>query len=786
MKKLSLALLGLLAVAGSETALCRSLSGQYWFDFSAEHHPFETGSLEIPTDGLAEGIHTLNAYVEDESGLSAVSSAWFVKGTSIMPGTQLTANIFIDGSPRNNLSLTVGPAGNIPFDLDVMELPLGVHTLGTQIITPSAAVAGFRETVFLRVPSTAELGSMRGYYTIDDVVMGSVDTRIGGNTYSLDIDASALSSGIHSVTVYLASKYGISTSPVSACFLKIPQGGEGVKSYRYWLNENEDEAVSVNLDKVSNPFRLVELIGVKEQPFASTHYTFAIENGDPMVMSRNTFHFVTFDADGRMTVGQKDYTDPRVKRNPGTVGSLVEDGSRTELPRLAENEIKFYSFEGEIGDSIAIRLDCAGMVEVYSPSGETLIASSGAEALTYSSSSLTANGTYYIAIHDYNSPAGVYFDHVGKFAVCSFTPGHVSKYGPVLLNVTGNGFRSLEEAEFAVSGNTVGIDKISVADNYRMTLTVGSATGSELPTGSYDLTLKFRDPETGERESITLGKILTVEEPVDRGMVVDVDCPRITGTPYEFYVTVKNNSNTPALLTPLNIAAEDDDRGYSISFMDFAVESHNAADEPDIYATDNLIGTDAGGQVVSAVIPYIGPYETVRLKLGLDGEAHQKISFHAWVADPLNREFREILSDGYDITRITKYENENIFSARSMSYYYALAKEITDSELETLVSETSESGIMATKHGCVRPLTTDVEGMRESVLEIYQALNEAIAEGTLSLTPEPTDQSALIKDMVFGSRPSAPAAHSTVRALPPLLPATLARGQYRCCLAQAT
>ena len=71
MNKLSLTLLGLLAVAGSQqTADCQTLSGQYWFDRSEERIPFTSGSFDIPTDGLSEGFHTLHAYVENENGQS--------------------------------------------------------------------------------------------------------------------------------------------------------------------------------------------------------------------------------------------------------------------------------------------------------------------------------------------------------------------------------------------------------------------------------------------------------------------------------------------------------------------------------------------------------------------------------------------------------------------------------------------------------------------------------------------------------------------------------------------
>lgn len=648
MKKLSLALLGLLAMAGSETADCKNLSGQYWFDLSEERHPFTTGSFDIPTDGLTDGYHTLHAFVEDENGVSSVSSAWFTKNVSLVPGQQFTATVFVDGSPRNNVSAPVGPDGNIMLEIDMSTLPLGIHTLGTQLITPSGSVTEFREAMFLRVPTTSELTSMRGYYTIDDVIMGSVDARMGQNTYSLDIDASTLSSGIHSISVFLASKYGISTTPFKAWFIKIPQGGEGVKSYRYWLNENEDEAVTINLDKVENPFRLIKLLEVKEQPFVSSRHTFAIEDGEPVVMARNTFHFTTFDADGRMTVGQEDYTDVRVKRSVSNPEELTT--GTTDVANPGENGMKWYKFEAEAGDSISLHLDRIGMFEVYAPDASLVVSGSGADALSARGGGLTLNGTYYVAIHDFaggSENRKLYFELIEKHALLGHSPEHSSNCDLLFMTVRGNGFNELKRLSLKGCGTELAPVQIAVIDKYNLKAAF-ELDKTPLPTGSYHLEAVFDDE--GTERLVVCTTTMYMEERREGEITVSILPSSVAGTPYKVYVTVTNTGNDGVWGVPFNFAFNDAGKDCYVEGLNFGLSDRtgNSSEQPTIHI-DDLLGTGQPGTYTPTYIPYMAPHESQTFELGFTTPPHEQVSMRAWAGEAWSREARQMQQPGYTL-----------------------------------------------------------------------------------------------------------------------------------------
>lgn len=309
MKKFTLILFVLLFMAGSTRAWGDDglITGKYWFDNGTETNSFLPGHLEISTDGLADGLHLLNAYVVKDDVMSSTVSRWFVKcpgltatsSTRILiavdgrtmepavtvpggdivqfeldmssvpegihlldatvmidntiasnvsryfvktfvpkPGEKYITTVYIDGLPWEISETLAGADGIMSLNLDMSRLPLGLHSLQAQVVSNSGCATDTKFTMFMRVPTTVEMSSLKCYYLLDNSMKGEVEASTDGRIFHVDINAADLVPGLHSVSVYLAGVDGLTTSMQTGWFVKVPLGGEGVKSYEYWLNNN--------------------------------------------------------------------------------------------------------------------------------------------------------------------------------------------------------------------------------------------------------------------------------------------------------------------------------------------------------------------------------------------------------------------------------------------------------------------------------------------------------------------------------------------------------------------
>lgn len=650
------------------------LTGRYWFDQSATSTSFTPGHLEIPTSGLPEGLHTFNAFVQNGAGTqSSVMTQWFVKTLGILPGGHYKTIVFVDGMPFQTVDNQAAGQGTLSFPLDVNSLPLGIHTLQAQVVSPTGIASDVKETMFMRMPSTAQLGTMTGYYTLDNKLAGELRPAVNGGVYHLDIDASALTSGLHSVSVYLASPVGLITSMNTAWFVKTPLGGEGVKRYEYWLNDDYTRRTSVVLDKVTDPLQLISLVEVAQQPFRTSSFAFAVEDGREVVYPRNDFHVYFFDPDERLTEGSTSYTDVRGRREVGdmqTVDAPINVFSET----VADGDIKWYRFEGEVGDSVATRLSGAGMLELYGPDGSKIIERSGANASTIATATLAENGTHYLAVHDIaqrSRKTDVILDHISRFAICSFTPEKCASSGMLIINVRGNGFDNLTEA--SLTGGSVGRlmpETVTAVDNYNIALLFNLK--QLLAVGEYNIECVFTDPESATVETVISAKPLIIEEPVSGKIKVDIVDSRKAATPYMSAVRVTNTGNVPYYCVPFNVAIPYPEDGETIHFTGFCEDDNE--DGQSIFTTsDNILDTGQKGAFVNAVIPYLAPGESRTYEVGFTTRAMKRLTWYAWCGKPWSEEIKEMEAENYDLQQILTPSGLNYLTIRDYAHFLYLA-----------------------------------------------------------------------------------------------------------------
>lgn len=709
-------LFGIFAIAGSQMVRCGTLSGQYWFDYSGEKHSFVPGNFDIPTDNLSDGLHTLHAYVERDSTLSSVSSAWFVKSASVLPGDELSATFLIDGKLHETIKSPVRGDGSMTFNLDLNSLPLGVHMLGAQIQTANGFPLGYKEDIFIRVPSAAQYSSLRGYYVIDGVIAGNLEAHPGVNTYHLDIDASELTSGIHSVSVFLACSLGIATTPQTAWFIKIPEGGEGVSSYRYWLNDDEKSASKVTLDRVVNPFKLIDLIEMPELPVCSSRYGFCLENGIPTVMARNTFNLATYDPDGRMTLGKSEFDDQRVKYAISEWGELNNNG-KTIIPSINENEIKWFRFSAAEGVAVHLNLDRAATYDLYDPYGNLVVSVSGADAVARRFQALDKMGEYYLAVHDVknadNKNVILEMQQISRHAFISHTPTKTANNPFIRIKVSGNGFNDL--TKIALRGENVYYEPCDtmISDNYNLELGF-DLDGKDFPIGEYHLVGTFYDKEKSESITVISESTLTVEKPMPVDIEVNIVDSYIAATPYISTVQVTNKSNVNCWCIPFNVAIEDNMRGDVTRFLDFRFKADSISMEyPPLIYTHDLLGTGKPGVIISAVIPYLAPGETRSYRVGFITSAHAKKTWYAWAGKPWSVEMDEIVADDYDLTQILESVQSNILSVRDIAHmHYVTMQALSQTSMQKAPNYNLQHSARFAKWTVGQALKTSVQGIR--------------------------------------------------------------------------
>ena len=653
------------------------LRGHWWFDRSTEVHDFTPGSFEVDASQLYDGFHTFNAYVETADGVvSSPQGFLFFKPFQMTSLKEYTVEVYVDGKLQSTQEVEGGDAA-IKLNLDCSNLGSGIFTVGAKVITPQGNVSSAREALFFKDPKEEEYKDLQGYYTLDGIRAGDISGVTLGNPIHLDIDASRLLTGIHYVEVFLTSPSGIGTSAASAWFVKIPNGGEGVMAYDYWLNDKADDLVSANLENRENPLSLMSLLEVSEEPFCSERYAFAIEDGAPVTYARNDFWMRFFEDDNTMSYANGSYIDTRVRREVDEI-SLIEDNAVTVIPSIEDNTIKWYKFEGEIGDSIAVKLDRGGMLEIYKPNGETLMANSGFEATQYACKTLVDNGTYYLAVHDIKgydrNDTELDFTHIAKFDVISSNVNASAPREFVIMDLVGNGFSSLKSIELVNGERHIVPSLYKAHDNFN--LSARFDFDESMPLGDYTVHAVFNDEEKGTEEIVDKAGMFKLEAAAAEVLVTtELNTPNIYGIPLEFNVSVTNHSNVPLWGVPVNYAVESGDAGDYVAFKDFApLKLDCSLDTAAVTYTENLLGSGHGGYYLPLVLPYLGPNETVTLSMGFGTSRAKTVKMYAWSAEPWSEGFRTILSDDFKFEdEMAHNEDTNILTALDLCNMHALA-----------------------------------------------------------------------------------------------------------------
>lgn len=524
---------------------------RYWFDNSNE--TIYTGladkndfHLDIDASNLKTGLHSFNYQILDGGkGESSVMSSLFYKLSSFLNKKSIVS---IDGKVSKDYSAFTDNPSLIRIDVDAQSLDLGVHTLSVQVVDDSGVGSSNIEAFFTRVPTQGDIQSMSLYYMIDYNIGKKQPCTFTNSLASAEIDASSLSDGLHSITFFMYNPNGLATQAKSTFFIKEPLGGNGIKAYKYWLNEDVEHCQEKEFDPTKAEVKIVGLFDMEHPELRSSNFHFAIEDDKAVLYPKNTFNLRVNDVSGRITSSKSDYIDV-TKRELLDMNSIVPIASGQSYDNSVsdKNGISWYQFTGKDGDSISVRANRACMLEVFSPSGKILHQTDGYDATTANGIFLEEDGTYYVALHDVRTSAkdvNLDFYQIAKYAVVSYDTHTVGNGGCSTISFTGNGFKNLYAIDIVGNGNCIRHINIGHESNTR---TSASFDFANAKVGIYDIVFHFVD------EDKIIKGILKIEKAVPLSITSEVafSPSYLRGKSTTYTITVTNTGNMTAYMLPI-------------------------------------------------------------------------------------------------------------------------------------------------------------------------------------------------------------------------------------------
>lgn len=492
---------------------------------------------------ISEGYHIMRVQIEDITP-SAVVSRPFVKIPQTEGVEYLKCLCVVDDKlyKEENVSSS---GGIINWNFDVSSLPQGFHRMQIQVITPSGAATSTYDAYFLRTTTDEEMADMKCVYAIDGNEFNTEAGRMNNGAFHCDLNVAHLSDGLHRIVYMLTNGKGVETKTQTQFFVKTPVGGNGIMEYRYWLNDSTNQTHVVRLDKRTNPYKLISLLPVEKHPIRSSLFQFELPDGKPTLYAKNDIHIRFYDVAGRFVDGTEQFVDYQTKQEVKDI-TPINNGDHKTVQTPGKDEIHWFKFYAEEGDTVTFRNDQAATLQVFSPEGKEIYSAQGSTSVKYGGCHTWQDGTYYVALHDVTGSKpniSLDFTHLAKYDVMSYDVATVGNGGCSTITFKGNGFKDLYAVDF-----------ISAANDSIHSFSIGHESD-----GTTSVTADFTDAELGKYTALfhfTEGKkylydAITVEEAKAIELATEVTFPRSFGHVVTYTCKITNNGNMTAYAVPI-------------------------------------------------------------------------------------------------------------------------------------------------------------------------------------------------------------------------------------------
>ena len=492
---------------------------------------------------ISEGYHIMRVQIEGVTP-SAVVSRPFVKIPQTEGVDYLKCLCVVDDNlfKEENVSST---GGIINWNFDVSSLSQGFHRMQIQVITPTGAATSTYNAYFLRTTTDEEMSNMKCVYAIDGNEFNTEAGRMSNGAFHCDLDVAHLSDGLHRIVYMLTNGKGVDTKMQTQFFVKTPVGGNGIVEYSYWLNDSTSQARKVLLDKRTNPYKLISLLPVDKHPIRSSQFQFEITNGKPTLYAKNDLHIRFYDAAGRFVDGTEKYVDYQTKQEVNEA-TPIYNGDHKTVKSPEKDDIHWFKFYAEEGDTVTFRTDQATTLQVFSPEGEEIYSASGSTSVVYGGCHTWTDGTYYVALHDVTGSKpdiSLDFSHLAKYDVVSYDVATVGNGGCSTITFKGNGFRDLYAVDFINAAND-SIHAFSIGHESDGTTSV-TADFTDVATGKYTALFHFTEGKKYVYDAVTVEEAMPIE------LATEVTFPRSYGHVVTYTCKITNKGNMTAYVVPI-------------------------------------------------------------------------------------------------------------------------------------------------------------------------------------------------------------------------------------------
>lgn len=672
--------MGAMAGIGAVSAATGRVKGFYWID-SDTPVAISLSASEIDVSGLHDGFHTFGFISCNDAGeISTPQSSVFIKlPVTGAAGSELGGTLLLDGKELSNVQLRNVGSGMYAYDADMSKVSPGVHSLQLFSFSKTGAVSNIAEAWFMRVPIELELSYTEVAYFIDGSYVGRQGLTMSDTVWLTDINTAWLQPGLHSIDFAMVFADGSITPFEHQWFYRMPIPN-GITAYDYWFDDDCQNSISVTLEQPVTDLGIITMVDVPELPFDSRKYQFSLQDGKPYVNEKHALNMRFYESDGRAITKVSDFTESRKGKPIENLETLSEGLNKVRTSDV--NEIKWYEFKGELGDSIALSSNRAAMLELYSPTGEELIRKRGPKSQEQTTFTLIESGTYYLAAHSMDIKSlpdfDISFSHIPRNAILTVSPDkNLSGSAYTSIELFGNGMKDAKSVAISSSdGVMFQTDEVFKLDNYHLSATVSHP--DSIPAGIYDVSMVVVDRISGEEKTIVKPMAIAVADSLPAPEIkVEVIPSRKAATPYIVDIYVTNDSDAPCWGIPFNVACERDrgKNGFILYMQDFLGSSVFANNVP-WYESEDILGTGKDGVFFPVTITSLQPHERRRLRVGITSEPHNRVGLYAWAGTPYSEEARQLKALPEDSLRNLKVEYSNLFDLKTATYIMTALDEI--------------------------------------------------------------------------------------------------------------
>ena len=523
------------------------LTYKCWFDNnfdSLQSGSVGNGVVLLETSWLETGIHTVNVIVERGGIASYINSYSFLKLDELFSQDDITSATFKYWFDGDIASAQSGNVADGAVLLETAGLESGLHTID----------------VIVEVNGIHSFVSSYMFYKLDDVLSGGASGEALSYSYWFDEDFSqrrtgslsngnlmletdSLPAGIHYLNIQVNNSKPSALS--RHLFYKEPIGGLGVCKYEYWLNEDFSSRTMVEVNPPSADFEIVSLMPMDTVAFNPMSMYFDVNEGDPIVYAQNKIHFRFWNNLDFFSDTVKTYVDMTVSRF--VIADTIERNTTELIATPSGGDIHWFMLHSEIGDSIAFKADKGCALQLFTPSGERVMSSSGIDVLDWNSLTSMESGWYHLAVSNgsANNPnLNVSYFRLGKFDVVDYDVDRVGNGGYTNINYVGNGFDSLNTVMYISSLNDT-ITHVQIGhETNNHTSVLFNFSGAD--TGVYRAVFVFND------YVLTIDSALTIETARDIILTSNVSFPEsfLRGSKVQYTVTITNTGNMTASNVP--------------------------------------------------------------------------------------------------------------------------------------------------------------------------------------------------------------------------------------------